>query len=78
MKNLPATGEAQCSIPGYCVDWRGWSEAGRGRSPAGGTQPTPVFLPGRSHGLRAWRATVSRVAKSQTDAHTEKGVFPLP
>ena len=29
-------------------------------------QPTPVFLPGESHGQRAWWATVSGVTKSQT------------
>ena len=28
-------------------------------------QPTPLFLPGESHGQRAWWATVHRVAKSQ-------------
>ena len=27
-------------------------------------QPTPVFLPGESHGRGAWKATVHRVAKS--------------
>ena len=29
-------------------------------------QPTPVFLPGESHGQRAWWATVRSVAESQT------------
>ena len=29
-------------------------------------QPTPVFLPGKSHGQRTWQATVPGVAKSQT------------
>ena len=29
-------------------------------------QPTPVFLPRKSHDRRAWQATVHRVAKSQT------------
>ena len=29
-------------------------------------QPTPVFLPGESHGQRAWWATVPKVVKSQT------------
>ena len=29
-------------------------------------QPSPVFLPGESHGQRAWQATVHRVAKSWT------------
>ena len=29
-------------------------------------QPTPVFLPGESHGQGAWWATVHRVAKSRT------------
>ena len=29
-------------------------------------QPTPVFLPGESHGQRSWQATVYGVPKSQT------------
>ena len=29
-------------------------------------QPTPVFLPGESHGQGAWRATAHRVTKNQT------------
>ena len=29
-------------------------------------QPTPVFLPGESHGRGAWRATVHGVAKNRT------------
>jgi len=29
-------------------------------------QPTPVFLPGKSHGWGIWQATVQRVTKSQT------------
>ena len=29
-------------------------------------QPTPVFLPAKSHGQRSWRATVHGVAKSWT------------
>ena len=29
-------------------------------------EPTPVFLPGESHGQKAWRATVYREAKSWT------------
>ena len=28
--------------------------------------PTPVFLPGKSHGRRAWWAVVHGVAKSRT------------
>ena len=39
---------------------------GSGRSPGGG-QPTPVFLPGKSHEQRgARRATVHGVTKSRT------------
>ena len=37
-----------------------------------GWLPTAVFLPGRSHGQRAWRATVYGVTKSWTrlsDSH---------
>ena len=30
-------------------------------------QPTPVFLPGESHGQRSLGATVHRVTKSQTE-----------
>ena len=33
-------------------------------------QPTPVFLPGESHGQRSWWASVLRVAKSQTQQTT--------
>ena len=29
-------------------------------------QPTPVFLPGESHGRRAWQAAVNRVTQSRT------------
>ena len=29
-------------------------------------QPTPVLMPGESHGQGAWQATVCKVAKSQT------------
>ena len=29
-------------------------------------QPTPVFLPGESHGQRSWRAAVRRMTKRQT------------
>ena len=41
------------------------SITGWGRSPGGGhRQPTPVFLPGESHGQRIWWATVHKVPKS--------------
>ena len=36
---------------------------GWGRSLRGGWQPTPVFLPGESHGQRSLAGTVHRVAK---------------
>ena len=39
--------------------------SGLGRA-TGEEQPTPVFLPSESHGLRSLAATVCRVAKSQT------------
>ena len=29
-------------------------------------QPSPVFLPGESHGQKAWQATVDGVIKNQT------------
>ena len=49
--NAGDTGDAMGLIPGL------------GRSPEGGKrQPTPVFLPGESHGQRSlWWATVHRV-----------------
>ena len=58
VKNLPANaGDVRDigSIPGFGkIPWRrAW-------------QPTPVFLPGESHGQRSWRATVHRVAKNRT------------
>ena len=49
----------QCRRPGFDpwvvkIPWRrAW-------------QPTPVFLPGESHGQRDWRTTIPGVAKSQT------------
>ena len=41
-------------------------------------QPTPVFLPGKSHGQRSLQALAHGVAKSQTDTmeHTEKSHPP--
>ena len=38
-------------------------------------QPSPVFLPGKSHDRGAWRATVHEVAESDTTEHT-RTVFP--
>ena len=55
VKNPPANAgdiRAAVSIPGS------------GRSPGGGHgQPTPVFLPGGSHGQRSLAATVRKVAE---------------
>ena len=34
-------------------------------------QLTPVFLPGESHGLGAWRATIHNVAKKELDTTEE-------
>ena len=57
VKNLPASaGDVRDagSIPGS------------GRSPGGGHwKPTPVFLPGESHGQRSQQAIAHRVSKSQ-------------
>ena len=51
--NLPANAGGMGSIPGK-VSWRRkW-------------QPTPVFLPGVSHGRGAWRTAVHGVAESDT------------
>ena len=45
---------------------------GSGRSPGGGHgQPTPVFLPGESHGQRSLAATVRKVAEQDTREATE-------
>ena len=53
VKNLPAAQETGFSPWVGKIPWkREW-------------QPTPAFLPGKSHGQRAWRATVHGVAKSQ-------------
>ena len=38
-------------------------------------QPTPVFLPGKSHEQRSWWATVHRVAKSWTRPTTEHHAY---
>ena len=71
VKNPPAnagdTGD-KSSIPGL------------GRSPGRKWQPTPVFLPWKSHGQRrTWWATVHGVSKSQmllnTEGHTHNTVF---
>ena len=56
VKNLPANAgdlRDSGSIPGL------------GKSPGGGDgeDPTPVFLPGESHGQRIWQAIVYRVAQ---------------
>ena len=59
------------------VAWNGgknWVGAGKGLTINGSEQsywrrqwhPTPVLLPGKSHGQRAWCAVVHGVAKSQT------------
>ena len=54
VKNLPAMQETQVQSVGQEDPWRReWL-------------PTPVFLPGESHGQRSWRATVYGVPKSQT------------
>ena len=52
VKNLPANAGDVGSIPGL------------GRFPGGSPrQPTPVFLPGESHGQRSLAATVRGVAR---------------
>ena len=40
-------------------------------------QPTPVFLPGESHGQRAWRATVHGLKRIGHDLATKKRWFVL-
>ena len=49
---------AQCRRPRLRPWWEGPLEEERA--------PTPVFLPGESHGQRSLRPAVHRVAKSQT------------
>ena len=34
-------------------------------------QPTPVFLPGESHGQKAWQVTVYGVAESDVNEETQ-------
>ena len=54
VKNLPAMQETQVQSWIEKILWRkAW-------------QPTPVFLPRKSHEQRAWLAAVHRVTKSQT------------
>ena len=59
------------------VAWNGgknWVGAGKGLTINGSEQsywrrqwhPTPVLLPGKSHGRRAWWAVVHGVTKSRT------------
>ena len=57
VRNLPASA-------GDTGDWG--SIPSGGRSPGGGSQPTPVLLPGKFHGQGSLVATVHGVAKSQT------------
>ena len=57
VKNLPVNaGDLRDtgSIPGGKVPW------------CRAHQPTPLFLPGASHGRGAWQVVVYRVTKSQT------------
>ena len=55
------------NLPAVQETWRGrfapWiQEVPRGRK----RQPIPVFLTGKSHGQKAWQATVNGVTKSWT------------
>ena len=52
----PNTTAEELQVEWFCEDYS-WRSA---------WQPSPVFLPEESHGQRAWRATVHRVAKSRT------------
>ena len=67
VKNPPANAgdaRAEDSVPGKMPWRRRW-------------QPIPVFLPGKSHGQRSWRAAVHGVTKSQTWLSTHT-MFGLP
>ena len=73
VKNLPDNaGDTETQVPslGQKIPWsRAW-------------QPTPVFLPGESHGQGSWQATVHRVTKSQTrlkqlSTHTHVKHLPI-
>ena len=57
VKNLPAMQETQETQVQSWVEKILWRKA---------WQPTPVFLPRKSHEQRAWLAAVHRVTKSQT------------
>ena len=60
-KNLPANAGDVGSIPGL------------ERSPGEGNgKPTPVFLPGKFHNRRVWRATVHGVTESHTPLSTHR------
>ena len=39
-------------------------------------QPTPVFLPGKSHGQRSWQATVHGLARVGQDLATKQQQQP--
>ena len=61
VKNLPTNAENMGSIPKS------------GRSPGEGNgKPTPVFLPGKFHNRRVWRATVHGVTESHTPLSTHR------
>ena len=57
VKNLPVSA-GDVGAAGYIP--------GLGKAPGGGDgeEPTPVFLPGESHGQRTWWAIVHRVTQS--------------
>ena len=60
VKNLPVSaGDVRAA--GYIP--------GLGKSPGGGDgeEPTPVFLPGESHGQRTWWAVVHRSHRVEHD-----------
>ena len=65
----------------FCRIWESCLK-GQSRFPSSGSfnhltgQPTPVFLPGESQGWGAWRATVHRVAESDTTEHTHTHTLP--
>ena len=69
----------------FCRIWESCLK-GQSRFPSSGSfnhltgQPTPVFLPGESQGWGAWRATVHRVAESDTTehTHTHTALYGLP
>ena len=62
VKNLPDSAADMGSILG--LGRRKW-------------QPIPVFLPEKSHGQKAWQATVHETAKNRTQLSERKSIMSI-